>query len=101
MKIETILGDRVQIPSNATAATGNEWDGTFGAQESTKIVTLSSGKKVEADYVFVGVGNKPNGGFVGDLDEGAVQGGMIKVDRYFKVSLVIGAACWDGEWRED
>lgn len=52
-----------------------------------KEFTLKSGKKVEADYIFVSIGNKPASGLVEQADEGAVQGGMVKVDEYLRVSL--------------
>lgn len=83
LNIDVVLGNKVQIPANPASA--EEWDGTFGLQEGVKKVKLNSGKVIEADYVFVGVGNKPNGGFVGDADASAVDGGMIRVDEYFNV----------------
>lgn len=84
MKIDTVLGDKVVIPSSAVEP--GEWDGTFGALDSVKTVKLASGKTLEADYVFIGVGNKPNGGLVGQVDAAAVDGAMVRVDEYFQVS---------------
>lgn len=88
LNIATDLGDKVVIPSDGATVGEGEWDGTFGALTGIKTVKLVSGKTLEADYVFIGVGNKPNGGLVGDVDASAVDGGMVRVDEYFQVSLV-------------
>jgi NADPH-dependent 2,4-dienoyl-CoA reductase/sulfur reductase-like enzyme len=48
---------------------------------------LQSGKTLEADFVFVSVGNKPNVELVERVDSGAITSGLIAVDNYLKVSL--------------
>jgi len=45
-----------------------------------------SGKKVEADYVFIAGGNKPNVSLVEKADPGAIAAGLIAVDEYLRVS---------------
>lgn len=87
LKIDLVLGDKVVIPTESAPVAAGEWDGHFGALDGVKTVKLASGKTLEADYVFIGVGNKPNGGLVGDVDASAVDGAMIRVDEYFQVRL--------------
>lgn len=47
---------------------------------------LESGKTVEADYVFISTGNKPNSKLVEKADAGAVEmGKYVAVDNYLRV----------------
>lgn len=87
LKIDVVLNDRATIP--ATPTDGPEWDGSSGPQNGSKVIKLESGKKLEADYVFVSVGNKPNVSLVEAVDKGAITQGLIAVDEYLKVSLHI------------
>lgn len=84
-----MLDDRVIIPPPGTVSPSSiEWDGTPGrtSDGGIKSVRTTSGKTIEADFVFVSIGNKPNSGLVKDVDAGAVKGGMIWVDEYLRVS---------------
>lgn len=84
LDINLITGDKVNIP--ASGGGPGDWDGSFGMQSSMKSVGLESGKKIEADFVFVSVGNSPNTSLVEKLDKGAISGGLIAVDEYLRVS---------------
>ena len=86
LKIEFIGSSKVSIPTSNVGE--GEWDGSFGLQNGLKKVLLPDGKTVEADFVFMGLGNKSNAGFVEKTDSGAVAGGLVKVDEYLKVSFV-------------
>ena len=61
-------------------------DGTEGLQDGLKKVKLSSGKVLEADYVFIGNGDKPNVSLVDKADPGALVAGLVGVSQYLKVS---------------
>ncbi|WVR05724.1 hypothetical protein IAU60_002748 [Kwoniella sp. DSM 27419] len=84
LNIELVLSDRVAMPASQT--TPEDWSGSFGLQDGIKKVKLDSGKTLEADYVFVSVGNKPNASLVETVDKGAVASGMIAVDEYLRVA---------------
>jgi hypothetical protein len=91
LNIDLVLEDRVVIPPPGTVSPSSiEWDGTPGrtSDGGIKKVRTTSGKTIEADFVFVSIGNKPNSGLVKDVDTGAVKGGMIWVDEYLRVSAV-------------
>lgn len=91
LKIDLVLGDKVAIPADpAGLASAEDWDGSFGKQAGMKRVKLQSGKTLEADYVFVSVGNRPGSGLVKETDEGAVVDGMVWVDEYLRVSKEAG-----------
>ncbi|WWC58396.1 uncharacterized protein I303_100936 [Kwoniella dejecticola CBS 10117] len=83
MKIDLITNDKVVIPANQS--TPEEWSGAFGLQDGVKTVKLQSGKTLEADYVFVSIGNKPNVSLVESADKGAVISGLVGVDEYLRV----------------
>lgn len=85
LEIEFIGDSKVNIP---TSAGEGEWDGSFGLQNSIKKVLLPGGKPIEADFVFMGLGNKSNASFVEKADSGAVADGLVRVDEYLKVSLM-------------
>jgi NADPH-dependent 2,4-dienoyl-CoA reductase/sulfur reductase-like enzyme len=84
LKIEFIGNSKVAIPSSE--AKEGEWDGSFGLQNGLKKISLPDGKTVEADFVFIGMGNKSSADFVEKADSGAVAGGLVRVDEYLKVS---------------
>lgn len=72
--VEVILNDRAEI------------DGKIGALGTTQSIPLKSGKSVEADYIFVSTGNRPNSQLVADVDQGALtSNGYIIVDSLFRV----------------
>ncbi|RSH85348.1 hypothetical protein EHS25_004744 [Saitozyma podzolica] len=50
-----------------------------------KKVKTTSGKTVEADYVFVSVGNNPNSEIVAKADLTAVREGLVVVDEFLRV----------------
>ena len=81
--IEVILNDRAEAAPDTPGA----WEGTFGAQGGVKQVKLASGKSIEADYVFLSVGNKSNSTLIETADAGAIDHGMVKVDEYLKVDM--------------
>jgi NADPH-dependent 2,4-dienoyl-CoA reductase/sulfur reductase-like enzyme len=90
LKINLILNEKVQIPQSKTGIAVGEWDGSFGFQGQIKKLRLSSGKSIEADFVFLSVGNQANGSIVEKADSGAIVNGMgkmVDVDDYLKVSL--------------
>ena len=83
LKVNLILNDKARIPKSAEGR--GEWDGSFGLQDGIKTVTLESGKKIEADYVIIGIGNKPNVSLVEKADPGAIVSGLVGVDEYLRV----------------
>jgi hypothetical protein len=87
-KIEFIGNSKVSIPTSSTRVGEGEWDGSFGLQNCLKKISLPNGKTVEADFVFMGLGNKSNAGFVEKSDSGAVVDGLVRVDEYLKVSFI-------------
>ncbi|WVQ62331.1 uncharacterized protein L199_000470 [Kwoniella botswanensis] len=62
------------------------WNGQFGLQPSLVSLKLTSGQTLEADYVYPGCGMKPNSRLVRDVDEGALDGDLIRVNEYLKVA---------------
>jgi NADPH-dependent 2,4-dienoyl-CoA reductase/sulfur reductase-like enzyme len=84
--IELILNERVVVPSPGAAVAEGEWDGSFGALGGIKRVKTVGGKTVEADYVFVSIGNKPNSAIVQKADPAAVKRGLVVVDEFLRVS---------------
>jgi pyruvate/2-oxoglutarate dehydrogenase complex dihydrolipoamide dehydrogenase (E3) component len=86
LKIDLVLDDKVVIPNGEVAA--GEWNGHFGALGGVKTVKTRGGKSLEADYVFISVGNKPEAGLVEKADKGAINAGMVGVDDYLRVSHV-------------
>ena len=87
LKIDLITNDRVIIPSSSSSDP-SEWNGSFGLQNGIKRVKLDSGKTLDADFVFVSVGNKPNVSLVKSKDAGAITQGLIAVDEYLRVRMV-------------
>jgi hypothetical protein len=85
LKIEFIGNTKVTIPKSGDQVKDGEWDGSFGLQNGVKKITLPSGKVVEGDFFFMGLGNKSNAGFVEKADAGAVVNGLVRVDDYLKV----------------
>ena len=51
-------------------------------------MALPGGKTIEADFIFMGLGNKSNANFVEKADGGAVVDGLVRVDEYLKVSFM-------------
>jgi hypothetical protein len=93
-KIDLILGEKVKLPEGSVPE--GDWDGQAGAQGGLKKIRLSSGNTLEADWVFVSVGNKANSELVQSVDQGALidgMGKMVDVDDFLKVSshFTIGA----------
>ncbi|ORY20957.1 hypothetical protein BCR39DRAFT_502344 [Naematelia encephala] len=87
LNIKVILNEKVEIPTGGDTIPG-EWDGKFGLQDGIKKVQLSSGRTIEADFVFLSVGNKAESSLVANIDEKALVNGMgemIAVDQYLKV----------------
>ena len=84
LNITLVTNEKVNIP---TSPSGDaiEWDGSFGLQSSVKKVSLASGKKLEADFVFVSTGNQPNVSIVEQADKGAIISGLIGVDENLRV----------------
>ncbi|WVQ71043.1 hypothetical protein IAR50_000568 [Cryptococcus sp. DSM 104548] len=102
LDISLIFQDRVVIPtpgegSRGTVAEG-DWEGRYGKQEGVKEVSLESGKKVQADYVILAAGTSPNSWMVGKEDEGALDGKLIRVDEYLKVSSANENSIFDGQY---
>ncbi|OCF33245.1 hypothetical protein I316_04986 [Kwoniella heveanensis BCC8398] len=111
--IEVILSDRVRIPSTeSTSSTqaadtcdkcgetekGSDaegevpaqepptWDGKWGLQDGLRRVSLESRRTLEADYVYPGCGMRPNSDIVGGADMGALDGALVAVDDYLKIT---------------
>ena len=92
--IEFVPNESVQIPPSNAGAAGagveqEDWDGTEGLQDGLKKVKLSSGKVLEADFIFIGVGNKPNVSLVEKADPGALVAGLVGVNHYLKVNTPV------------
>ncbi|WWD18058.1 hypothetical protein CI109_102505 [Kwoniella shandongensis] len=86
MNVDLIFSDKVVIPtSENTPSSEDDWSGKFGLQDGLKKVKLASGKTIEADYVFISIGNKPNVQLVKDVDVGALNSGLVSVDKYLKI----------------
>ncbi|WRT64012.1 uncharacterized protein IL334_000939 [Kwoniella shivajii] len=85
-KVKLILNDKVIIPKHQVSQ--GEWDGSFGRQKRGLVrVKTEKGKTIEADYVFLSIGNKPNSTLVRKADSNAVEGsGLIRVDDNLKVA---------------
>ena len=91
VNIDLITNDRVSIPAGPSDDS-SAWDGSFGLQNGLKRVKLDSGKTLDADFVFISTGNKPNVSMVESKDPGAIAQGLIAVDEYLKVSRrLVGA----------
>ena len=91
--IDLITNDRVTIPTDSAtgpdaSGVNDAWDGSMGLQNGLKNVTLDSGKVLQADFVFIGQGNKPNVELAEKLDPGAIASGLIAVDEYLKVCFL-------------
>ena len=82
--IETIFNDQVEVPSSPPNDSG-EWNGSQGLQDGVKKLRTRNGKALEADFVFKGVGNRPNIDLVKKVDEGAIVAGLIGVNQYLQV----------------
>ncbi|KAL1406198.1 hypothetical protein Q8F55_007887 [Vanrija albida] len=88
--VNVVLNDRVVFPKGPVQ--GSEWDGTSGLQHGVRRLALQSGKSVEADYVFVSIGNTPNSGLVKAVDPTALtNNNYIKVDAFFRVQAAAGS----------
>ncbi|OCF55598.1 hypothetical protein L486_07082 [Kwoniella mangroviensis CBS 10435] len=92
--INLILDDKVIIPSeesNSTISNSNsnseEWNGSFGLQDSLRDIRTENGQVIKGDYIFLSIGNKPNSLLVQIADKDAVESksGLVKVDKYLKV----------------
>jgi hypothetical protein len=90
LKIEFIGNSKVNIPSSGAEG---QWDGSFGLQNGLKKIALPDGKIIEADFIFMGLGNQSNASFVEKADSAAVVDGLIRVDEYLKVSFVTHSRC--------
>ncbi|WRT64017.1 uncharacterized protein IL334_000944 [Kwoniella shivajii] len=107
LDINVILSDRVMIPSSSTPSgneavqskeVSSEWNGSFGFQESVKILKLKSGSTIEADYIYPGCGMKPNSGLVRDADQDALDDDLIRVDDYLKVTTSSQKSMFRGQY---
>ncbi|WWC86117.1 uncharacterized protein L201_000988 [Kwoniella dendrophila CBS 6074] len=83
--IKTILNVRVFFPSS-DKNTEVKWDGKFGLQDELVTVRLKSGDSIKADYIHCGCGMKPNSNLVGEIDQNALDGDLIRVNEYLKVN---------------
>lgn len=83
MNIQLVLGDKTAKPDQHAGE--QDWDGSFGKQSGIKNVHLESGKVLQADFVFISIGNKPQAGLVEKADGSAMKDGFIAVDEYLKV----------------
>ncbi|WVQ85451.1 hypothetical protein IAT38_007616 [Cryptococcus sp. DSM 104549] len=96
--IDVVLGDRVVIPQAGAAVAPGAWDGSFGLQGGVKKVTLKSGKVVEADFVFVSVGNTPNTWLVEAADKGAITNRLVAVDDYLKIKTTTPSSIFKDQY---
>lgn len=84
--VEVALGERVVFPTSSKSGGVDEWDGRTGVLGGTHAVPLTSGRRVEADYIFASPGNRPNSGLVAALDPDATSSaGHVLVDNEFRV----------------
>jgi hypothetical protein len=77
--------NQLYIPSSGAEG---QWDGSFGLQNGLNKISLPDGKIIEADFIFMGLGNQSNACFVEKADSAAVVDGLIRVDEYLKVSFI-------------
>lgn len=95
--VNVVLNDKVVFPSGPV--TGSDWDGKSGPQGGVRRLRLQSGKSIEADYVFVSIGNTPNSGLVKEADPTALtNNNYIKVNSYFRVLPASSASVLAGEY---
>ncbi|WVQ71044.1 hypothetical protein IAR50_000569 [Cryptococcus sp. DSM 104548] len=98
LDIELVFQDRVIIPKKGEAVAPGEWEGKYGKQEGTREVVLKSGKKVKADWVIMAAGTKPNSWMVGNKDEGALDGRLVRVDEYLKITSTNKESIFKGQY---
>ncbi|TYJ57568.1 hypothetical protein B9479_001650 [Cryptococcus floricola] len=98
LNIELILEDRVVIPKDGKVVGAGKWEGKYGKQEGVKVVGLESGKQVKADWVIMAAGTKPNSWMVANKDEGALDGKLIRVDEYLKVTSTNENSIFNGQY---
>ncbi|ODN84408.1 hypothetical protein L202_00363 [Cryptococcus amylolentus CBS 6039] len=100
LDISLIFQDRVAIPTpeDADSTDEGEWKGEYGKQHGTKEVRLKSGKRVKADYVILAAGTSPNSAMIGKEDGGALDGKLIRVDEYLKVSSINEGSIFNGQY---
>ncbi|WOO83712.1 Apoptosis-inducing factor A [Vanrija pseudolonga] len=95
--VNVVLNDKVVFPSGPVS--GSDWDGTSGPQGGVRRLRLQSGKSIEADYVFVSIGNTPNSGLVKAADPTALtNNNYIKVNSYFRVLPGSSSSVLAGEY---
>lgn len=75
--VEVLLGEKADLPDDVKT-------GHLGKMRKFK---LESGKEIEADCVFISIGNKANSDIVKKADKGALSDPQdrIMVDEYFRV----------------
>ncbi|WVQ85449.1 hypothetical protein IAT38_007614 [Cryptococcus sp. DSM 104549] len=99
MNISIIYEDRVIIPQPGEEVPQGGWDGTCGKSLGEKRqVRLKSGEVLDADYVILGAGTKPNSGMVEKADKGALDGRLIRVDEYFKIVSTSESSIFHGQY---
>ncbi|TXT08664.1 hypothetical protein VHUM_02792 [Vanrija humicola] len=95
--VNVVLDDKVVFPSGPVS--GADWDGSSGPQGGVRKLQLRSGRSIEADYVFVSIGNTPNSGLVKAADPSALtKNNYIKVNSYFRVLPGSSASVLAGEY---
>lgn len=81
--VHLVLGEGITFP---TSPAPGEWDGKSGPLGGVHSLKLTGGGSVDADFVFVSIGNRPNSGLVRAADPGALTtNGYIRVDDHFRV----------------
>lgn len=83
----TVVEDvpKVEMAENATPE-AEAWDGCDGLLSGLRTITLTSGQKVLADYVFAGTGNAPNSSLVSSADPSAInEAGYVAVDDQLRI----------------
>jgi pyruvate/2-oxoglutarate dehydrogenase complex dihydrolipoamide dehydrogenase (E3) component len=79
LKVDLVLGDEhVASPEFKT-----------GKQGPGSVVKTKGGKELEADWVFLAVGNTPNTGLLRGVDSAALTAqSLIKVNDYLQVCVI-------------
>ncbi|OXG31029.1 hypothetical protein C367_01750 [Cryptococcus neoformans Ze90-1] len=98
LNISLIFKDRVAIPPKDERVPDDAWQGKYGKQLKVVEVALKSGRKLKADYVILGAGTSPNSWMIGDKDKGALDGKLIRVDDYLKVSSTDENSLFKGQY---
>ncbi|WOO84239.1 Fe-regulated protein 8 [Vanrija pseudolonga] len=84
--VDVALDERVVFPSKSAVDEPDGWDGRTGVLGGTHSIPLTSGRRIDADYMFASPGNRPNSALVGALDpEATSAAGHVLVDGEFRV----------------